>query len=332
MINKCLALLVGLVTCFAAVSSYAQTPGVGETPKPAEKVSKLGDPAPPVTVMEWIKGQPVNFKTGTNFYVLVFCSLSRANDFALTNLTLLQKRYQDKGLITMAISDDTPETLKDFVQSKGAGINFTVAADIAPGRTRDNYQRAYKQFKLPLAFIVGQDGKVLWHGHPLSNGMGYVVDDIATGRYNLEQAQKKVTATEQMEGYLALARTDDAKTARLGQMLLTLRTNDAGGLCELASKIATDPYISNRDVALATAALDRAAQLSITNVTDIALSRAILLFQTGKGEEALVKAKQALASAQSAEAKDEAEICVRAMEAGLAAAKTNQITAPAGKP
>lgn len=332
MINTRFLLFVGWLTCFAAVAGFAQTPAAGEKTSSAEKVSKLGDSAPPLTVMEWIKGEPVNFKTGTNFYVLVFCSLSRANDFALTNLTLLQKRYRDKGLITVAISDDTPEMLKDFVQSKGAGIDFNVAADIAPGRTRDNYQRAFKQFKLPLAFIVSKDGQVLWHGHPLNNGMGYVVDDIANGRYNLEQAQKKVIATEQMDGYLALARTGDGKTARLGQTLLTLRTNDAGGLCELASKIATDPYIPNRDVALANTALDRAEQLSATNATDIALSRAILLFQTGRGAEGLVKARQALASAQTPDAKDEAEICVRAMESALSATKTNQTTAPGGKP
>jgi hypothetical protein len=332
MINMRFALLVGWLTCFAAISGYAQLPGVGEKPKSAEKVSKLGDVAPPVTVMEWIKGQPVDFKTGTNFYVLVFCSLSRANDFALTNLTLLQKRYRDKGLITVAISDDAPEALKELVQSKGAGIDFNVAADIAPGRTRDNYQRAFKQFKLPLAFIVSKDGKVLWHGHPLNNGMGYVVEDIVNDRYNLELAQKKVIATEQMEGYLALVRTGDPKGARVGQVLLTARTNDAGALCELASKIATDPYIPNRDVALATSALDRAAPISTTNTTDIALNRAILLFQTGKREEALASAKTTLAAAKTPGEKEVGQICVQAMDSALSAAKTNQTPGPAGKP
>jgi hypothetical protein len=65
------------------------------------------------------------------------------------------------------------------------------------------------------------------------------------------------------------------------------------------------------------------------------VDRAILLFQTGKEEEGLARSRQALASAQSPDAKDEAQICVRAMEARLAAAKTNQtiiqgVQGPAG--
>jgi peroxiredoxin len=317
MMNKHAVLLVGLITCLAPVSSFAD---------------KLGDPAPPLTVKEWIKGQPVQIKAGTNIYVVVFCTLSRANDFALTNLSNLQKIYQDKGVVVVAISDEPPEPLKEFVQLNGAKIGFTAAADDDGSRTEVNYQRAYKQVMLPRAYVVGKDGKVLWLGHPLTGGMGEVVDEITSGRFNLEHTQKNVIARDQMEQYLALARQDDARSVMVGRMLLIIRTNDAAGLCDLASKIATDPFIEKRDVALASEALDRAEQLATTNTTDIAVDRAILLFQTGKEEEGLARARQALASAQSPEAKEEVQICVRAMEAHLAAAKTNQNTAPAGKP
>ena len=313
-INKHAVLLVGLMACLAPVSSFAE---------------KLGDPAPPLTVMEWIKGKPVQIKAGTNIYVLVFCTLSRANDFALTNLSNLQTIYQDKGVVVVAISDEPAEQLKAFVQLKEAKIEFAVAADDA-SRTMINYQQAFEQVALPRAYVVGKDGKVLWHGHPLLDGLGDVVDEITSGQYNLKQTQKRIVAAEMMEKYLALARQDDTNSVRAGRILLTIRTNDAAGLCDLASQIATDPFIVKRDVALASAALDRAEQLGAMNITDIAVDRAILLFQTGKEEEGLARARQALASAQSPDAKDEAQICVRAMETRLAAAKTNQITAPTG--
>jgi peroxiredoxin len=316
MLNKHAVLLVGLMACLAPVSSFAD---------------KLGDPAPSLTVMEWIKGKPVDVKAGTNIYVLEFCTLSRANDFAITNLSNLQKKYQDKGVVAVAISDEPAEQLKAFVQLKGANIEYAVAADDIR-KTTLNYMRAYQQLVLPRAFVVGKDGKVLWHGHPLRGGLDEVLDEITSGRYNLEQTQKSITARDQLEQYLALARQDDPRSVMAGRMLLTIRTNDAAGLCDLASKIATDPFIVKRDVALASEALDRAEQLATTNTTDIAVDRAILLFQTGKEEEGLARARQALASAQSPAAKDEAQICVRAMEARLAAAKTNQNTAPAGKP
>jgi len=317
MFNKHAVLLVGLITCLAPVASFAD---------------KLGDPARPLTVKEWIKGQPVQIKAGTNIYVLVFCTLSRANDFALTNLSNLQKIYQDKGVVVVAISEEPPEPLKEFVQLKGPEIEFAVAADDDGNRTEVNYLKAFKQVMIPRAFVVGKDGKVLWHGHPLTGGLGEVVDEITSGRFNLEQTQKNIMAREQVEQYLVLARQGDAGSEMAGRMLLTTRTNDAAGLCDLAYQIASDPYIAKRDVALASEALDRAEQLEATNTTDIAVDRAILLFQTGREEEGLARARQALASAQSQAAKNEAQTCVRAMEARLAAAKTNQNKAAEGKP
>jgi peroxiredoxin len=313
---------MGLMACFAPVSSFAD---------------KLGDPAPPLTVMEWIKGKPVDFKAGTNIYVLVFCTLSRANEFAITNLNNLQKIYQNKGVVVVAISSEPVEPLKAFVQLKGAEIDFTVAADDDARKATTSYQQAYKQMMLPRAYVVGKDGKVLWLGHPLRDDMGLVVDEITSGRYNLEQTKKNVFAKEQMEQYLALARQDDPRTAKAGRIMLTLRTNDAPALCDLAFQIATAPYIEKRDAALATDALDRAAQLATTNATDIAVDRAILLFQTGKQEDGLAQARKALATAQSEADKSEVKTCIHGMEARLAADKASQTNnlstnAPAGKP
>lgn len=343
MINKHVVLLMGLITCVASVSCSAEKLGdaasVPETAQPAatSPAGKLGDPAPLLTSVRWIKGQPANFSSGSNIYVLVFCTLSRANDFALTNLSSLQKQYQDKGVVVVAISAETVESLKEFIQIKAAKVGFSVAADDESRTATTSYQQAFKQMMLPRAYVVGKDGKVLWLGHPLRDDMGMVVDEITSGRYNPEQAQKNVIAKEQMEQYLALARQDDPRTAKIGRIMLTLRTNDAPALCDLAFQIATAPYIENRNVAVATAALDRAAQLSTTNATDIAVDRSILLFQTGKQQEGLTQARQALVAAQSEADKSEVNACIHAMEMRLAAdaaKQTNNSSTnnPAGKP
>jgi len=146
----------------------------------------------------------------------------------------------------------------------------------------------------------------------------------------LAQEQKKIVATRQMGQYLALARDGDTNSVKAGHMLLEIRSNDPAGLCDLAYQIATDPYIANRDAELANAALDRALQIGATNITDIAVDRAILLFQTGKQEEGLSQARQALAAAQSQDDKNEAQTCVHAMEVRLAAPANKQ--APPSQP
>jgi hypothetical protein len=309
---------MGLITCFAAVFSCpGQSSGAGQS-------GNLGDPAPPLTVLEWIKGKPVKIQPGTNFYVLVFCPLSRAGEVALNNLSSLQQKYRDKGLVTVIISEEAPPQLRTLVQLNGAEMDFTIAADDYAERTLKNYQQAFHQNQLPLAYVISRDGKILWYGHPLTDGMGWVVDDVASGRYNLEQTEKDILSRDQLKEYIALARQKDPQVGPAGQILLGLRTNDAPALCDLAFKIATDPFIEQRDAALATAALDRAAQLSATNTTDIAVDRAILLFQTGQPEAGLAQAQNALTTAQTDDDKRHVQATIRAMQTRLAMAKTNQ--------
>jgi hypothetical protein len=326
------ALLMAATVCLAVLSGFAQTNGlvqplpVAATPAP-QRPGELGDPAPPLTVQEWIKGRPVKIQPGTNVYVLVFCTLSHANEFAITNLSALQQMYQDKGVVTVVISDEAPQQLKDCVRLQGGEMNFTVAADDLAARTARNYQQAFKQFMSPRAYVVGRDAKVLWYGHPLRDGMGKVVDDIVSGRYDLDQARKNVRDNQQMEIYLAMAREGDPATAKSGQAMLMLRTNDLPALCKLAFQIATDPYIEQRDVALANEALDRAAQLATTNVTDIAVTRAILVFQSGHQEEGLACAKQLLGAVKTDPDVAQVKACIRAMEVRMAMVKTNQAAA-----
>jgi hypothetical protein len=246
---------------------------------------------------------------------------------ALTNLNGLQEKYRGQGLIVAAISDESPMQLKDFVRARGAEINFSVAADDLARKTTAAYQNTFKQSLMPRAYLVGKDGRVLWIGHPLRDGVAEVVDGVFAGQYNLEQTEKEVLAREQLDGYLGLARQNDARTRKAGIVMLVVRTNDAAGLCEFASRIATDEFIEHRDFAVARRALERSEQISATNVTDIAVTRAILTYQEGKIEDALAQARQALAGAHTEADKEEVNICIRAMEARRASA-----AAPANAP
>ncbi|HEX9046076.1 MAG TPA: redoxin domain-containing protein [Verrucomicrobiae bacterium] len=333
MINSRFRLLAVFFALLVAVGASAE-PTNAVSPESAAPVNKprgqefgkLGDPAPPLQIQDWLKGQAVKIEPGTNIYVLVFCSLSRANEFALTNLTGLQKAYRDKGVTVIAISDESPDQLRQVIQEKGAEIDFTVACDDLARRTTTTYQRFFRQTLLPRGYIVGTNGTVLWFGHPLRDDMGWAVDQMVAGKYDLKQERKRVIGKLQMEQYLVLARQDDPRAEVAGQFLLTIRTNDATALCDLAFQIVTDPYIEKRDAAVVTAALDRAEQLANTNAVDIAVDRALLLFQTGKQAEGLVKAKQALNLAKSDDEKHEVNATIRAMETRMASNKTNEVS------
>jgi peroxiredoxin len=285
---------------------------------------QIGEPAAPLTVKEWIKGKPVEVKNGTNIVVVeIFASSSLASRASITNLNAVQKHFKAQGVVVVGVSDEPAERLKTFVQTQGTNIEYAIAAD-NQRQTSLNYMMPVKQRGVPCVFVVGKDGRLLWYGHPL-HGMNQALEQIVKGRYNVELAAKADIARMQMGQYLGFARQGDPRARMAGVRLLATRTNDVAQLCDVAFQIATDPGIVKRDVALASAALDQAEKLAPTNSTRVGVTRAVLVFESGKKEEGLARARQAIASAVDQKEKANAEGCLRTMEARVEAAKTNQI-------
>jgi len=256
----------------------------------------VGEPAPPLTIQEWMVGQPVTVQPGTNIFLLeIWNSTSVASRACITNLNHVQKHFQSNGVVVVAISDEPVDRLRHFLQS-GVNIEYAVAAD-ERRQTANRYLAAVKHRGVPYAFIVGTNGQVLWHGLPVA-GIGGVLAQIITGKYDVQQARKYEQALNQMQEYLSLVRRKDFRAALAGQVLLANRTNDVDQLCDMAYQIATTPGLPKRDFALAGQALDQAEKLSATNHAQVMITRAVWLFTSGKEQDGMSLATQALASAQ----------------------------------
>ena len=178
---------------------------------------------------------------------------------------------------------------------------------------------------VPCAFIVGKDGKLLWHGHP-AGALDKALDEVLAGTYDLKDAAKADAARAQMAQYLGLAQKRDPRTKAAGRVVLAARTNDVALLCVLGFEIATAPRLLLRDTALANEALDQAETLSSTNTTRVTAARAGLLFETGKKADGIARAQAAIAQAKDPHDKANAEFCLRSMQARMRSATTNQIT------
>ncbi len=302
---------VGLVVLITALA-----PMVGR--------GQVGNPAPPLAVKEWIKGQPVEVKPGTNLFVIqIFTTSSSASRESITNLNALQTRFKDKGVVVVGVSDEPAEKIKEFMARDGKAIEYAVAADDRR-QTALRYMRPVRQRGVPHVFVVGKDGQLLWHGHPLE-GIEEVVEQITAGRYNPEPAARNDVARIQIDQYLTLARQNDKRTQVAGRQFLNLWTNDVATLCDLALAIAADRTVKKRGLELATEALNRAEKLAPTNSARVAEARATLLFETGKKEEGLTRAKEAVAYAQGPKEKARAEACLRNLETRLAADAKRQV-------
>jgi thiol-disulfide isomerase/thioredoxin len=147
----------------------------------AASKSRLGDPAAPLSIQEWIQGGPIDVKDGKAVYVVEFwatwCGPCRVS---IPHLSALQKKLKDKGVVVVGISDESPATVKPFVQKMGATMDYAVASDKS-AETAAAYMGAYGQNSIPTAFVVGKDGQVLWVGHPMG-GLDRALDNILAGK------------------------------------------------------------------------------------------------------------------------------------------------------
>jgi len=279
----------------------------------------IGEPAPPLTVQEWVKGQPVAIKPGTNLYVVeIWQSANAGSRACITNLNRLQRRYQSNGVVVVGVSDEPAAQLKNFVQTNGADIEYAVAAD-DHRKTAASYMEPIRQRGLPFAFVVGTNGNVIWYGPPFG-GLNAALHLMAAGEYDVARAKTNEVAAHQMEQYLTLAGRGDPRTRAAGEALLANRTNNEEMLSTMAYEICTNPRLKKRDFAVAKAALDQAEKLAGTNQAPVMIMRAVWLFASGQQDNGLALATQALAAANSPKVRDDMQLFLRSMQAQKAAA------------
>jgi tetratricopeptide (TPR) repeat protein len=176
------------------------------------------------------------------------------------------------------------------VQNEGGSIEFRVAAD-KERETGRNYLVPFGGF-IPHVFIL-DGGKVLWHGHP-SPALERALVAIVNKTYNLAEEIRKDESRANRNEYQILARRGDAKAKELGAKLLTGATTNVSELSQLAYIIIADFHNTNRDFALARQALERADKASGGKATEVMFTQGMMLFEEGKQEEGIAKAKKAI--------------------------------------
>jgi thiol-disulfide isomerase/thioredoxin len=145
--------------------------------------AELGMPAPALNVTEWVKGKAVDLNEGKgkNIYVVEFwatwCPPCRAS---IPHLTELQKKFKDKGVIVIGVSDETVAEVKPFVTKMGTKMEYTVAVD-KNDKTSAAYMGAFGVGGIPHAFVVDKTGAIVWHGHPMG-GLDKAIEAVLEGK------------------------------------------------------------------------------------------------------------------------------------------------------
>jgi thiol-disulfide isomerase/thioredoxin len=184
--------------------------------------AKLGDPAPPLQIAEWIKGKPVNLADlkGKQIAVVEFwatwCPPCRAS---IPHLTQLQKKFKD--VVIIGITDEDVPTVKKFVAKMGDQMDYIVAID-KEEKTGRAYMGAFGIDGIPHAFVIDKEGRIVWHGHPMDQ-LESVLEELQSGKFDLNKTRKRAEAREKLEAFQeAVLRDDQARAETLGRELEAL--------------------------------------------------------------------------------------------------------------
>jgi thiol-disulfide isomerase/thioredoxin len=193
--------------------------------------AELGDPAKPLDIKEWVKGSPVDLAAGKGktVYVVEFwatwCPPCRAS---IPHLTELQKKFKDKGVVFIGVSDEKSDVVKKFVEKMGDKMDYTVAID--GGKTAEGYMEAYGINGIPHAFIVDKAGKIAWHGHPMEN-LEDTLQDVIDGKYDMAKVKKQAEAQTKLQEYIQLSLSgEDPDKAKKLEAELTALDKELGGI------------------------------------------------------------------------------------------------------
>lgn len=170
-----------------------------DTPTPAPATApgsalKVGDPAPKLSSGKWLQGEPVaEFAPGTVYIVEFWATWCGPCKASIPHLNELHVKFKDQGLVVIGQDcwERNDAAVEPFVRNMAAIMTYRVAADDksdgGKGKMANTWLTAAGLNGIPAAFIVDQQGKIAWIGHPAKMDEA-LLGEILAGKYDRDKA------------------------------------------------------------------------------------------------------------------------------------------------
>lgn len=181
--------------------------------EPASTELLLGDPAPALTLKEFVKGEVVEkFEPGTIYAVEFWATWCGPCRRSIPHISELQAKYKKVVFIGVDVLEDDPEGVRAFVEKMGDKMDYRVAIDVPgedpgegndppPGKMAVTWLDASHQSGIPAAFIVDGEGRIAWIGHPMQ--MDGPLAEIVAGEWDLAGRAKVAQLPRELKRAIA---------------------------------------------------------------------------------------------------------------------------------
>lgn len=264
---------------------------------------RIGMDAPPLTVSKWIKGEPVTFseKNDTVYVVEFWATWCGPCRTTIPHLTKLQKKFADRKVKIIGISDESASDVEAFVRKKGKEMDYHVAVDTEGGLHR-KYMHAFGATGIPHAFVVNQNHQIVWEGHPMSD-LEDILEKVVSGKFDVKRAiahkDAELRISKNLESinkylYKVAQGKEDEKSRKSIELVIEEAKDNPSILNQLAWIILTHPQIRDRNYELALKAARAAHKASFEKNGNVADTLALALYKNGKKEEAIRMQEKAI--------------------------------------
>ena len=188
---------------------------------------QVGDPAPALEPMAWVKGGPVSeFETGHIYVVMFFATWCGMSQAAMPMMSELAREHAgDVTIVGVNVREEenaqpTLDAVTEFVEKKGSSMDYIVAMDDPNKKPMWNrWMVAAGSYGIPTAFIIGRDGRLVY--------MGYAMDDQSQYPFGAALADALIGDSD-IAAARALQQEIHGDTAqRLADMALLLPVQEA---------------------------------------------------------------------------------------------------------
>jgi thiol-disulfide isomerase/thioredoxin len=168
---------------------------------------KVGDRAPSLQVSKWVQGEPVKAWQKDSVYVVEFwatwCGPCKVS---IPHLNELHTQFKDKGLVVIGQDcwEQDVNKVEPFVKNMGEKMTYRVALDDVSdgkndrGKMATTWMEAAGQNGIPTAFVVNQQGRIAWIGHPMGL-KAPLLESVLDGSYDLKKATTEYEQKQKKE-------------------------------------------------------------------------------------------------------------------------------------